>query len=161
MGIAGFARGAHAAGGLLDCTVGSSTVTYTPGIKTGNPQTVQYDFKETLSLCVAPTDPTLTGGNMHVSGSITLNCDGVFSVAGSFTFSWDNGKKSTVEFTSQYTIPQPLGGVEVVQTGKVTAGFGEGDTYTQTFVYQSTDLLACESPQGLTTISGVTTLAFA
>ncbi|MFI2644303.1 hypothetical protein [Streptomyces sp. NPDC018610] len=90
--------------------------------------------------------------------SCPLNCLGGDST-GTGKVTWSNPGTTPSRFTFTGGISlRPDGVTVLVLTGHVTSGDYQGSTLINAIVLASTDLTACLTPQGLTTISGTISL---
>ncbi|MEU6481047.1 hypothetical protein ABZ858_30050 [Streptomyces sp. NPDC047017] len=139
------------------CPVGSNISTYTPGL-TYTSKPTHFTATGQVSGCVSLSNPALTGANLSAAGDGTASC-----TSGSFSnttvYHWNTGQSSTVVGTGSINL-KPDGETVFVLTGTVTSGPFTGATVLQTKVLLSTDLLACLTPGGLTSIAGPITLTF-
>ncbi|MCS0635975.1 hypothetical protein NX801_09915 [Streptomyces sp. LP05-1] len=137
------------------CPVGSNISTYTPGL-TYTAKPTHFAATGQVSGCVSLGNPTLTGANFTAAGDGIASC-----IAGSFTntgvYHWNTGQSSTVVGTGSIDL-RPNGETVFVLVGKVTSGLFNGANVVQTKILLSTDLTACLTPQGLTSIAGPITL---
>jgi hypothetical protein len=88
------------------------------------------------------------------------SCTNILFFKGTFTFDWNNGEKSTVDFENIDVVKGDATST-TTETGTVTDGFGKGDIATQVLVAPNLDVLACASEQGVTSIAGTATLTIA
>jgi hypothetical protein len=155
---AGSAVAAHPAGAVVldvTCPVGSNISTYTPGL-TFTAKPTHFTATGQVSGCISLTQPLLTGANLAASGDGTASC-----TSGSFSnttvYNWNTGQKSTVVGTGSINL-KPDGETVFALVGKVTSGLFTGETVVQTKILLSTDLTACLTPGGLTSVAGPITL---
>jgi hypothetical protein len=143
------AAGTRAAAGMLACA-GSQTVTYAPGL-TGRPRRVTAHGVTTLNRCVSNTEPGITAGTSTFSATGTFSC-----TSGSYTgvrrVTWNDGRTSTLSFTSEVSV---LNGASVVTIkGTVVSGVLAGQRWNGTFTMFTRRPTACSTPRGLTTAFG-------
>ena len=150
---------------LLQCT-GDTHTTYSPGLTNGDPQPTDVMVTKRFGTEANPVGTCLvvgapiTGGHHSHQRVLPFSCQVLLlSTPVIETYTWDNGATSTANFTtSRYT--QANGETVIIRTGTVTSGFAAGDTAQQTVTLLNSDLAACDSPTGLTSISGVVALTF-
>ncbi|MEV0598813.1 hypothetical protein AB0I82_05845 [Streptomyces sp. NPDC050315] len=143
----------RAAAGLIDitCPLGSSESRYTPGL-TLNPQDTSVTEEGHVSGCVGPGARDITGAFFAGEASGTASClGGKFS--GPTTFHWNNHSSSVIRGTGEINL-KPNGNTVLVKTGEVVSGQFEGATIVLTKELLSTDLTACLTRQGVTSVSG-------
>jgi hypothetical protein len=148
---------AHPALTTLTCPIGTSALTYDPGIIFSTARTTDFTDHEHVGTCVG-TGPAagINFGDHSISGSLTLTCDELFSATVSITYDWDNSTSSTFSVTPVVT---SVGSTTVATaTGTVTSGVGNGHTVEIVTTYANTQLLACATSTGLTSLSGTETL---
>jgi hypothetical protein len=141
---------AHAVtAGRLACA-GSQTVTYAPGL-TDQSGDVTVHGETTLDRCVSTTDPGVTAGTSDFSATGTFSC-----TSGGYTglrrVAWNNGRKSTLSFTSEVSVQQGVS-VETIR-GSVVSGQFTGQRWNATFTMFTTKPFACGTPRGLATTTG-------
>jgi hypothetical protein len=141
---------AHAAVPETATCAGSQTVTYSPGL-TARSRHVTINGTTTLSRCASPADPTITGGTS------TFTADGIFScTSGTYSgvrkIAWNNGRTSTLSFTSLVSVRGPESVVAI--RGTVTGGEFSGQKWSGAFTMFTAKPLACGTPAGLPTASG-------
>ena len=112
----------HAVGPTGVACVISGTAKLVPPVTTKSVQT-SYTFSGSLTPCRS-TDSTLKTGTVTASGSGKLSCASGSST-GSGVVNWNNGKTSSVSFTTKDA------GSAVVVQGKVIAGEFAGTAVTQ------------------------------
>jgi hypothetical protein len=142
----------------LTCTVGTSALTYDPGIIFSTARTTNFTDDEHVGTCIGLGGAAgIHFGDHSISGSLTLTCDELFSATVSITYDWDNSTSSTFSVTPVVT---SVGSTTVATaTGTVTSGVGNGHTVVIVTTYANTQLLACATSTGLTSLSGTETLA--
>lgn len=139
------------------CPAGNQTVSFSPGV-TLTPRSVSVSFHAALGVCASLTQPQITSGSSSGNVTVTLDClDLLSTTTGTQTFRWSDGQSSTLSFTR--TVTNVNGQTVITLTGPVTAGLFTGRTAVFTVTEPALDLTACQSPQGLTSQAGVTTLA--
>lgn len=153
------AASAQASVNLVTCPLGSQTTTYAPGLKLASPApNVSLKSAGNLGPCVA-LDLQHTSASYTFNGTGQLNCLGGNS-AGIGKIDWtDPGTTpSTYSYTAGISL-RPDGVTVLVFTGTITSGDYTGQSLLSTVVLASTDLTACLSPSGLTSVSGPFTLS--
>jgi hypothetical protein len=143
------APGAGAAVVDLTCP-GQQATSYDPGV-TFVPRTVHITTDGVLGPCVS-SDPTVLSGSYHDDVTGTVDCT-FGSVHGIRTIAWNNGRTSTVSFTTALDA-KPDGETVVVEQGSVTSGEFTGDATLTTITLAHTALLACATPTGVTSTAG-------
>ena len=138
----------HAAGPTGVACLISGTATLSPPITTKS-QATSYTFTGKLSPCKS-TDATIKSGTVAASGAGKLSCVNGSST-GTATVNWNNGKTSTVAFSTTDVLNL------VIVQGKVTAGEFAGTKTTQgvegLLAFTTTAVTAC-------TKAGLSTLKF-
>lgn len=145
---------AHAS--IVDVTcAGTATATYNPGL-TNTPHSTSFTLADDDALCLS-SDPSITSGSDSTAFDIpSASCSALTAGGYLETVNWDNGSQSVIFYgTADVDVQES---VVVVATGDVISGEFEGDTASQQNVYPLTDLGGCDSPDGLTTLSGTTSL---
>jgi hypothetical protein len=145
---------ADAAASSPTCT-GTSVIDYTPGL-TNTPQTISYTETDTFSSCTS-TDPTLTSGlaiaSTSGSGAQCLTATPL-EVNTPYDITWNNEQTSHINLDFTDVIVE--GVIQVTGTGTVTSGEFTGATIVIAWVYTPSlsDLLACATSGGLTSVTG-------
>jgi len=154
LSAAGLAPAAHAATSVT--CLGTSTITFNPGL-TLITKAVAYNLSDTYN-CTS-TDPAITSG-ISVRGSVLplscLNLASLFSSTNIYTITWNNGQISTADGT--FTLSSVGGTIIVIAQGTITSGLFTGATAVLTYVWPAPNPLACLTTQGVTQLTGVTTL---
>lgn len=140
---------------IVTC-VGSVSSSYSPAL-TSTPQTVSITGTASYSLC------TGTGGVTTASNSTNAirpdySCLGLLEVGTSpATVTWNTGETSTMTTTR---VSVQLSGISttLLHVGSVTAGKFVGARVVRATEFLNTDLDACYTPEGLSQISGPSTL---
>ncbi|RYZ43024.1 MAG: hypothetical protein EOO71_05510 [Myxococcaceae bacterium] len=157
------ARASLALPQIVEC-VGSSTITYNPGLKT-TPQSVTSQNNSTYSLCRNILGPTVQLGAGSGSGNVTLpnaSCSGALNPGSNLveTFDFSDNTHSTVQFT-EVTLQPGQANTVATRFGTVVSGRFNGAIAVKVTTYVNTQVTqGCGSPSGLTSISGPTTLTF-
>ncbi|MEU6117219.1 hypothetical protein ABZ840_22100 [Streptomyces sp. NPDC047117] len=153
------ARPASAAAPVdISCPVGSQVGTYSPGLEY-QPQNVAFRTSGNVSGCVDLSGSGISGASFSTFGQGTASCL-AGSVSNTTTYRWSNGQTSTVRGTGAVNA-KPNGVTVLVLTGTVESGLFTGATVVQTKVLLNSDLLACATPEGLTSVGGPTNLTVA
>jgi hypothetical protein len=141
---------AHAlAAGTTACE-GSQTVSYSPGLSLRRRE-VTIHGTSTLGRCVSSADPTITGGKSTFTATGRLSCtSGDYS--GTRKVTWNNGRTSTMSFTSVVSVS--AGESVVAIKGTVTDGEFSGQKWSAAFTMFTTRPAACATTEGLPTASG-------
>ncbi|MEV0175776.1 hypothetical protein AB0I00_32265 [Streptomyces sp. NPDC050803] len=142
----------------ISCPVGSQVGTYAPGL-TYEPRQVSFTASGNVSGCVDLSGNGIAGASFTASGSGTASCL-AGGVSNRTTYHWSNGQTSTVAGTAAINV-KPNGVTVLVLTGTVESGLFTGATVVQTKVLLNTDLTACLTPEGLTSVGGPITLTVA
>jgi hypothetical protein len=144
---------APAASAVVDvsCPLGTQVGSYSPGM-TLLPRQIEFTATGTLGACVSPSHPEITGATFTslVVGTFSCLSGSTTNVS---TYHWNNGQSSVVHGGFEVNL-KPGGTTVLVLTGTVTEGLFQGATVVQTKVLPATDLLACLTPEGLTSVSG-------
>jgi hypothetical protein len=154
LSAAGLAPAAQAA--TSTTCVGTSTITFSPGL-TLFTRAVAYNVTD-LHNCTS-TDPTVTSASSSRGTVLPLSClnlASVFNSANIYTITWSNGQTSTADGT--FTLTSVGGTIIVAAEGTITSGLFTGATAVLTYTWPAPNPLACLSPQGVTQLTGVTTL---
>ncbi|MFG3506852.1 hypothetical protein ACGF5F_15210 [Streptomyces sp. NPDC047821] len=139
----------------ISCLVGSQTGHYRPGL-TYTLRPTSFNGQGNVSGCVDLTGHGITGATFTTKGRGTASCL-TGTVSSLTTYSWSNGRSSTVRNTGAVQV-KPNGITVLVLTGTVESGQFAGSTVVQTKTLLSTDLSACLTPQGLTSAGGPVTV---
>lgn len=150
------AQAAPAALGDLVCPAGNQAVSFSPGL-TNTSKTTTITYNATLGVCASLTHPEITSGGSAGTVVAPYSClDLLNTSTGTQTFTWNTGQSSVLSYTRTVTI---LNGQTVITlTGTITSGLFTGGHAVFTVVEPALQLTACETPQGLTSQAGVTTL---
>ncbi|MEU6160739.1 hypothetical protein [Streptomyces sp. NPDC047130] len=136
---------------LVTCS-GTQTIQYSPGL-TNTPATVTASGTNQLGPCVAP-NTSITSGTITFSSTGTYSCQELLgSSSVTNVIHWSDGSTSTLQVVR--TATKVNGQLINTFTGSVTAGTFQGATVVWTITNVSLALLACETPQGLTSLTGV------
>lgn len=135
----------------VNCPLGTQVGTYSPGM-TLLPRQIEFTATGTLGACVSPSHPEITGGTFTSLVVGTFSCLSG-STSNISTYHWNNGQSSVVEGGFEVNL-KPGGTTVLILTGTVIDGLFEGATVVQTKVLPATDLVACLTPEGLTSVSG-------
>ncbi|MCK2218204.1 hypothetical protein MF672_031095 [Actinomadura sp. ATCC 31491] len=149
------APSAHAAVVDVTCPTGTQYSTYDPGL-TYTARTTTFTAQGSLAPCVSSSHPQIVGATFTAAGTGTASCT-TASFADRSVYTWNTGQQSVVEGTLAINI-KPDGQTVLVRVGTVVGGLFEGATVVQTKVLPALDLLACLTPQGLTSDSGALSL---
>ncbi|MFD9141683.1 hypothetical protein ACFVY7_12860 [[Kitasatospora] papulosa] len=135
---------------LATCLLGSTTTTYSPGVRTQS-ATVRVDVEGLLGVCVS-TDPGASTGIYTEHASVPLACTQLLAGGtGSRVFTWQDGTTSTFDFTR--AVNAVNGQLVNTFTGSITQGKFAGRSATQV-VTALADLTACQTAAGLTSTQG-------
>lgn len=135
----------------VNCPLGTQVGSYSPGM-TLLPRQIEFTATGTLGGCVSPSHPEITGATFTALVVGTFSCLSG-STSNLSTYHWNNGQSSVVEGGFEVNL-KPGGTTVLILTGTVVEGLFEGATVIQTKVLPATDLLACLTPEGLTSVSG-------
>lgn len=154
----GLAAPAHAAAGALTC-VGTENQTFDPAV-TNTPQSIKITIDNLLGPCPITPNSQLTGGKFHLELTQLASCTSVaLPPPHSETYNWNNGSQSVVDFTTISVTRLVNGSTVVVLEGIVTSGLDTGFIATKT-VTDPDFTTACDSSQGMKTLSGDVTIEF-
>ena len=150
--FAGFSAAASGAGRAqfsatdLDCT-GTEAATYSPGIH-ATAQRVTVTASHTFRSCQSASDPALTSGSDRLTLQDTISCTALSTDAraGTLTFSWNNGRTSTLDYRNFST---PPAGTTIIYRGTITAGEFSGDEASLIISPTFLDPDTCDSPPGV------------
>ncbi|MBZ4318068.1 hypothetical protein [Streptomyces huiliensis] len=146
---------ARAAVGDLVCQ-GTQRTTFDPPL-TNATTTTDVTIRETWTTCADPAGITSGHGSLRVT--VPSSCQSLgFGPPSTVEYRWNNGRKSTVHWTS-VVVTRLTSTSEVVKTGAVTDGYGRNDTATETITLLNPNPLACAGP-GVPSVEGVSTLTF-
>nr|BDT37387.1 hypothetical protein MFMH1_70560 [Myxococcus sp. MH1] len=139
---------------LVTC-VGSVSSNYSPPL-TNTPQDVNVVGSAVYSNCLGGgvlTASSPTGGSFP-----DYSCQGLLQMGSSpAVLTWNTGETSTLVQTR--VVVQGAGtSVTVLLLGSVTSGKFAGATSVRAFEFLNTDLDACYTPEGLSRLSGPSTL---
>jgi hypothetical protein len=155
---AAFTAGPAKAASSLDltCALGTTTVTYNPGI-TFTPSNTTATIADTYDTCTG-SDPTISSGTDFTQATLTLSCDQLLAPTPVFDIiTWSNGSQSEIDFTG-VKVDLPVGAQVVELEGDVVAGEFAGDVVVDVNTFLDTNLLGCVAPGGLTSLDGTNTL---
>lgn len=148
----------------LQCT-GNEVTTFSPALT----NTVQpYTFASTLTLGTAASPvgtclvigAPITGGTEFHQRTFTTSCDSLLHPTPvTETLTWNTGATSTIDFTTSEN-NSVEGETVITRIGRVTDGFGQGNSAVETVTEETVDVTACFTT-GLTSLSGQITLTFA
>lgn len=148
----------NAAADPLDATcAGTQTVTYTPGLVLQS-QSEAIHFNNIFAPCTSSTVPGLTSGISTGTAQRLASClDLAEPDSAILTIAWNTGQTSVFSYNRTVTT---VGGTTVVTlTGVITTGLFAGDTAISVTTGPAINLLDCLSPPGITSRTGVVTLA--
>jgi hypothetical protein len=142
--------------GLIDVNCsGTVNQTWTPGLKL-LPQSVNYSNTTEYTSCTS-SDPDITAGSISFTGTFTDSCLANIAPTGEFTVEWSDGTNSTLNL--QGAGINVVGNVQTFTAiGTVTSGRFAGDQAVMVSTYLVTQLAGCLTPEGLTQLSGSTSL---
>lgn len=155
------ASAAYAAPVHLSCA-GTESLSFTPGVTTTIQPTDETRY-DTYAGCLSLSNPTVTGG--HGSAwipQVETTCNTLGTVPAFYqNFYWNDVANSYSQVYFSSTTDVKMNGTEVItSTGSVTGGLGKGSNVVQTTTLANLNLLACSTPNGLTSISGAVLLVF-
>lgn len=157
---AALAAGVQSAGAatVATCLLGSGTTTYSPGL-TNTTRTTTVHVHEVFSGCVSLSHPTATSGTVDATLTRDASCTALLGGGNAvYTINWNDGTSTT--FNATEPTERVQGQVVVLGTGAVTSGLYAGSAVTHDKVLTG-DLTACDTPQGLTSLTATIALAFA
>jgi hypothetical protein len=138
----------------INCS-GAVDQTWTPGLKL-LPQLVTYSNTTKYTSCTS-SDPDITAGGVSFTGTFTNSCLANLGATGEFTIEWSDGATSTLNL--QGAGINVVGNAQIfTAAGTVTSGRFTGDQAIMVNTYVVTQLAACLTPNGLTQLSGSTSL---
>ncbi|TQF16629.1 hypothetical protein FJV41_07350 [Myxococcus llanfairpwllgwyngyllgogerychwyrndrobwllllantysiliogogogochensis] len=143
---------------LVTCPVGSTQVTYSPPLR-NLPQDVNITSIGLASNCYSLLGSSVTSATSSVSFVMKgYSCTDLLDIGPVTTLlTWNTGESSTMRLTQTTTAVNGTA-IVVTQTGTVLSGKFVGATVVRTVTLLSTDLAACDSPEGLAGISGPMTI---
>ena len=142
---------------IIQC-LGSINSTFNPGITT-SPRTTTLTVSVSESTCALPLGANLTG-TLYNSGAAPISCVDLFQVVPPpGTYNWSNGQASTVKWDSLTVVNGDVTSV-ATSLGTVISGYDAGAQVKVVDTYLNSSLLACNSPQGLTSLNGTEVLLF-
>lgn len=159
LAFAGLLAGAGSAAAvtLVTCA-GTQNLQYSPGL-TDTPNTVTASGTNHLGPCVVP-NTSITSGTITFSATGSYSCQDLLgSSEVTNVIQWSDGSSSTLQVTR--TATKVNGQLINTFTGSVTAGTFQGATVVWTITSVSLALLACQTPQGLTSLTGVDVFSLA
>ncbi|WP_426730593.1 hypothetical protein [Myxococcus faecalis] len=144
---------------LVTCPVGSVTVTFDPPLRR-TPQNVITTSTGVLSNCVtllgSPVTSATAWRQLNEPG---ISCETLLNTpTTTLMLTWNTGETSTLRSTQVRVASMPLTSI-AEETGTVVSGKFTGATSVRTATFLSTDLAACDSPEGLSSLSGLLTLS--
>ncbi len=154
LSAAGLAPAAHAAVSVT--CIGTSTITFNPGL-TLLTKPVALQLNDTYN-CTS-TDPAITSGSSVRGNLLPLSClnlASLFNSANIYSITWNNGQTSTADGT--FTVNSVGGTIIVAAQGTITSGLFTGATAVLTYAWPAPNPLACLTTQGVTQLTGVSTL---
>lgn len=140
---------------VVSC-VGTYASTYTPGL-TSTPKPTSFAAHGTLGPCVSGLGPDYASAEIETGGAGDLSCVAGGNTSGTGTLTWAGGQESEFTHTGLVSL-RPLGVTVLLIDGTITDGPLEGATFVWTVTFVALDLLNCLTPQGVTSMSGPTTL---
>jgi len=151
---------AHADSVLMTCT-GTQTEQFSPGI-TNHTQTVWESRYSVYAPCLTLSDLALTGGSGVASFPVATSCNYVGELPAYYqNFYWSDPKANYSQVYFTHSSEVLLNGEYVItSTGDVSAGFGRGSRVSEVITLLHLNLDACNSPQGLASVSGIVSLTF-
>lgn len=157
--LVGISLGSSPAAALAFLTCpGTQTIHYEPGL-TNTPQVVSFTINGLAGPC-AGLPLSIVSAQFSGSGQGTRSCNVVPSTitAGvASVVTWSDGTQSTVEERS-VIVERPLGQTVVTVRYEIVAGRFAGGTMIKTLTLLNTDLLACNTPEGVTDVAGPITM---
>lgn len=126
---------------------GSQTVAYSPGM-TLKPRQVTIHGTATLSHCASSADPTITAGRSTFHAAGRFSCVSG-TVSGVRKITWNNGRTSTLSFTSSVSVN--AGESVVAVRGTVTDGEFDGQKWSAVSTMFASRPAACATPEGVPT----------
>lgn len=145
---------------------GANSTAYSPGITDTN-QSITFTSSQTYSCLPIAGHPQLTGGAANASGTYSVSCLDLLQTGfppSDATYQWNDGTQSVVRYTTSIVSYNPAGDLQIVQTGSVLSGTGQGAAATETITLLNYGALqfqdACLSAQGLRSASGPVVLSF-
>ncbi|MBZ4401159.1 hypothetical protein [Myxococcus sp. AS-1-15] len=144
---------------LVTCPVGSVTVTFDPPLRR-TPQDVVTTSTGVLSNCVtllgSPVTSATAWRQLNEPG---LSCANLLKTPSTtLSLTWNTGETSTLRSTQVRVASEPAVAI-AEETGTVLSGKFEGATSVRTATFVSTDLAACDSPEGLSSLNGLLSLS--
>lgn len=158
LAVAGGVIGSSSAQAAGPTCTASSQTTFSPGL-TLTPSTQDIAFTAGYSNCITPGRPDVTSGTRSGTYTGERGCLSLLppSASGTFVVTWNTGEKSTV--TGTQTGQDVAGQTVLTMTGTVTSGLFVGASFTEVLAQTNLDLLACLTPPGVQSQSGLGTLA--
>nr|BFD81220.1 hypothetical protein StreXyl84_06210 [Streptomyces sp. Xyl84] len=146
-----FSAGPASAATLVTCG-GTQNIQYNPGL-TNTPRTVTASGSNHLAPCVAP-GTSITAGTITFASTGSYSCQDLLASSHVVNVvQWSDGTSSTLDMTR--TATKVSGELVNTFTGTVTSGTFQGAAVTWTITNLTLDLLACDTPGGLTSLTGV------
>lgn len=143
---------------LLSCLQGMETVNYNPGL-TNQEKQIAVNVQGYVSGCINIQERPITSGTYGVTVPDKTSCNALGAL-GSYkiTFNWNTGESSIANLPSS-NIVRTAGGQTIIEsTGTIESGRFQGKPVVRTIIYLTTALTACNTPEGLTTLTGSQTL---
>lgn len=145
---------------LVTCT-GSALQIYSPGL-TLTTRATQVTSTQDYSPCVDAEVGSTRDPVTSAAGSVTFTSDISCLVAPpvlnlQLTVNWNGGRTSTADVLAVVT--RTTGTTIATDTGTIVSGLFAGKTLSVTVVYPTLDIDACLLGSGVTSITGIATLA--
>ncbi|RLU78112.1 hypothetical protein CTZ27_37960 [Streptomyces griseocarneus] len=140
----------------VTCVVGTTHVTYSPGLQ-NKPRSVHFTENDRYTGCTS-SDATIKTGETFSSFTTVLSCTQLLHTGTAPNpITWNNGQTSNLLLNFAATFVS--GQVILTGTGTVTDGEFKGDSAKVVLTYAQPNALQCDSQQGLTSQSGTATVA--
>ncbi|MFD7919810.1 hypothetical protein ACFV3R_11360 [Streptomyces sp. NPDC059740] len=151
--VAAMLTGVHPASAATVVTcAGTQNISYSPGL-TNTPRSVTAQGTNNLGPCVVP-NTDITAGTITFGSTGDYSCQGLLASTQEVNVvHWSDGSTSTLQVTR--TATKVNGQLINTFTGSVTSGTFHGASVVWTITNLTLSLLACETQEGLTSLTGV------
>ena len=139
----------------IESCSGTVSTTYNPAA-TSTPQYSSVRITSTHDNCLG-SDTTLTSGLGSAGTYTSVSCAAPLGTGFREGVDWNNGNSSVLSWVVQ-SISNDLSGTVVTLKGVVLSGEFAGALIEETNTYLLAGVQACDSPQGMSTLSGTTAL---
>jgi hypothetical protein len=140
----------HAEFGIIECPVGATAATFTPGI-TNTPKPTTIDSYSVFGACLSLSESGVIPLFFRYQVQGNLSCGATTSTA-DITILWNDYTQSRA-VGSAITV-RPTGQVVAVVNGTILDGHFKGGTFNYTVAQAQQNVLDCFTPGGVKYVSG-------